>query len=312
MKVGFTMAIPIIDLHCDALLRMYEHDYDFYSSPHLDVNVEKLQAGHVQAQAFAIFVMPDWSKEQKLAAALKQVDYFNKQVIRENVVHIKKWADFNQLRPGQIGAFLTIEGVGFFGGDIEIYHQFQKFGVLVIGLTWNGANEAADGLCSDLGRGVTAFGKEIIRLNNAYKIFTDVSHLNVQSFWNVLEHADYVLATHSNAKRVCDHPRNLNDAQIKAMIAKNAPIHVVYYPEFTTGTNNATMQDLLRHVDYICAMGGKHLIGIGSDFDGIDYKIVDLEHAGMHQNFINELLKHYSEADVRGFAYANFLTHLPK
>jgi membrane dipeptidase len=72
------------------------------------------------------------------------------------------------------------------------------------------------------------------------------------------------------------------------------------------------MSDLLRHVDHICAMGGKHLIGFGSDFDGIDSKIVGLEHAGKHQNFINELLKYYTEVDVRGFAYENFLNHLPK
>ena len=306
------MAIPIIDLHCDALYKMYKYDLDFTSSPHLDVNLQKLRAGHVQAQAFAIFVDPDWSKEKKLEAALKQVDYFNKQVIRENVVHIKHWSDFHALQPGQIGAFLTIEGVDFFAGDIEIWHQFREFGVLVLGLTWNMANEAADGLTSNLGRGVTDFGKEIIRLNNAHKIITDVTHLNEQSFWDVIEYADYVMATHSNSTTVCNHPRNLTDAQLKAMIYKNAPIHVVYYPEFINHSTTATIADLLRHVDHICAMGGKHLIGLGSDFDGIDYKVLGLEHAGRHQNLINELLKQYSEADVRGFAYENFLNHLPK
>ena len=305
------MNIPVIDLHCDALLRLYEHSYNFTNSPMLDVNLEKLQQGYVKAQAFAIFIDPDLPQERKLAAALKQVYYFQHHVISERVIHIKKWSDFKYLQPGQIGAFLTSEGVDFFGGNIEIWHQFQKFGVLAIGLTWNLANEAADGLQSYLGRGVTLFGKQIISLNNRHKIFTDVTHLNEQSFWDVMEYADYVIASHSNAKSVCNHPRNLNDAQIKAMIEKNAPIHVVYYPEFTTGTTNATMQDLLRHVDYICSMGGKHLIGIGSDFDGIDHKIVGLEHAGMHQNFMNELLKHYSEADVRGFAYENFLNHVP-
>jgi membrane dipeptidase len=306
------MSIPVIDLHCDALLRLYEHDLDFYTSPWLDVNLEKLRTGQVKAQAFAIFVMPDWSKEKKLAAALKQVDYFHKQVICENVVHIKKWADFNELQPGQIGAFLTIEGVDFFAGDIKVWHQFRAFGVLAIGLTWNSANEAADGLNSTLGRGVTDFGREIIALNNSHQIFTDVTHLNEQSFWDVIELADYVIATHSNATSICNHPRNLNDAQLNAMIAKNAPIHLVFFPEFINGTKTANMSDLLRHVDHICAMGGKHLIGFGSDFDGIDSKIVGLEHAGKHQNFINELLKYYTEVDVRGFAYENFLNHLPK
>lgn len=310
--MGIHMSIPIIDLHCDALLRMHKQGYEFLNSPELDVNYEKLVEGHVIAQAFAIYVHPELSLVEKRATAIKQIECFRNEVLREGVVHIKKWADFETLQPGQIGAFLTIEGVDFFGGDLKIWHPFHQLGVLSIGLTWNFPNEAADGAHSHYRRGVTPFGKEIIKLNNQHKIFTDVSHLNEQSFWDVIEHADYVIASHSNARAVCDHVRNLNDAQIRAMIEKNAPIHIVFYPEFINGTNSASMGDVIRHIDYICSLGGKDLIGLGSDFDGIDFKVAGLEHAGMHQNFINELLKYYSEEQVRGFAYANFLNHLPR
>ncbi|MGN7476988.1 dipeptidase [Solibacillus silvestris] len=306
------MSIPIIDLHCDALLRMQDHRLRFLDSPKLDVNLERLRTGHVMAQAFAIYIYPNFSLEEKRASALKQIAYFQNEVLGGQVVQIKQWADFEKLQPEQIGAFLTIEGVDFFGGDLSFWHEFYALGVLSIGLTWNNPNEAADGLHSTLKRGVTSFGKDIIALNNQHKIFTDVAHLSEQSFWDVIEHADYVISSHSNAAAVCPHERNLTDAQIRAMIAKNAPIHVVYFPEFINGTKRAMMSDLIRHIEHICALGGKHLVGFGSDFDGINAKISSLEHAGMHQNLVNELLKYYSEADVRGFAYANFLKHLPR
>lgn len=305
------MSIPIIDLHCDALWRMQQDGYSFRDAQ-LDVTFDKLRAGHVMAQAFAIYIVPTLTLEEKRAAAFKQIAHFQQEVLSEQMVHMKKWTDFDKLQPGQIGAFLTIEGVDFFGGDIDFWHQFYELGVLSIGLTWNNPNEAADGLHSHLGRGVTAFGKEIIQLNNEHLLFTDVSHLHEQSFWDVIEHADYVIASHSNAQAICQHGRNLTDAQIRALIEKNAPMHIVYYPEFINGTTNASMSDLIRHIDHICALGGKHLIGFGSDFDGIDCKVRGLEHAGMQQNLVNELLKHYSEQEVHGFAYANFLKHLPK
>ncbi|MCH7320382.1 dipeptidase [Solibacillus sp. MA9] len=307
------MAIPIIDLHCDALLRLFQRNDSFTNAPALDVNYEKLQAGNVMAQAFAIYVNPDLSPLGKIQSAYQQAEYFQQLIeAHPKMVHMKQWHDFHTLQPGQIGAFLTIEGVDFFGGNIKFWHEFYKFGVLAIGLTWNFANEAADGLYSKLGRGVTDFGREIIQLNNTHKIFTDVTHLHEQSFWHVLEHADYVIASHSNATSVCNHERNLTDEQIRAMITKNAPMHVVYFPEFVNGTEQADMSELIKHIDHISSLGGKHLIGLGSDFDGISSKIPGLEHAGMHQNLVNELLKYYREDDVRGFCYENFLNHLPK
>lgn len=307
------MAIPIIDLHCDALLRLFERGNNFTNAPTLDVNYEKLQAGNVMAQAFAIFIEPELSLQEKRVAAYKQVAHFQALIeANTNMVQLKNWEDFHTLQLGQIGAFLTIEGVDFFGGNLDFWYEFYTFGVLAIGLTWNVPNEAADGLHSNLGRGVTSFGHDIIKLNNEHKIITDVTHLHEQSFWHVMEHADYVIASHSNATSVYPHERNLTDAQIRAMISKNAPMHVVYFPEFINGQKQASLRDLINHIDHIASLGGKHLIGLGSDFDGISTKVTGLEHAGMHQNLVNELLKYYREEEVRGFCYQNFLNHLPK
>lgn len=308
------MDYPIIDLHCDVLLKFEQGELNFINSPNLDVSLENLRAGNVKVQAFAIFIYPTISKEEKIKSALRQIYYFKEHIVRpeNNVVHIKEWSQIAQLKEHEIGAFLTIEGVDFFEGDIKMWHLFKDFGVLNIGLTWNNSNEAADGVGEDLGRGVTAFGRDIIRLNNENKIFTDVSHLSEKSFWDVMEYADYAIATHSNAKALCDHRRNLTEAQIQAMIQKKSPIHVVYNPPFIKSDGAVNISDLLHHVEHICSLGGKELVGLGSDFDGIKEKISGLETAAQQQNLINEMLKLYPEEVVRGFAYQNFLNHLPK
>lgn len=308
------MNYPIIDLHCDVLSRFENKKLNFLDSVDLDANLANLRTGHVKVQAFAIFISPNIPKQEKIKSALRQIYYFNEYVIRpENqVVHIKKWSQIEQLKEHEIGAFLTIEGVDFFEGDIKIWHIFKDLGVLNIGLTWNFSNEAADGVGEDIGRGVTDFGQEVIQLNNEHKIFTDVSHLSEKSFWDVIEHADYAIATHSNAKALCDHRRNLTDAQIQAMIRKKAPIHIVYNPPFIKEGSVVNIKDLLNHVEHICSLGGKELVGLGSDFDGISEKVCGLETAAQHQNLINEMLKLYPEKDVRGFAYQNFLNHCPK
>ena len=308
------MAFPIIDLHCDAL---YKYDNNTRTSLHsldLDASIANLRAGHVKVQAYAIFVSPKLSKEEKRKSALNQIYYFFEYVARpeNHVVHITAWSQIKKLKDHEIGAFLTIEGVDFFQGDIKLWHIFRRFGVLNIGLTWNGSNEAADGVGEDLGRGVTHFGKEIIRLNNEHQILTDVSHLSEKSFWDVLEYAKYIIASHSNAKAICSHRRNLTNEQIVAMIRKKVQIHVVYYPTFISSEKIVYIKDLIKHIDHICSLGGKEFIGLGSDFDGIDRKVVHLETAAQHQNLLNELLKYYSEQDVRGFAYQNFLNNCPK
>ena len=308
------MAFPIIDLHCDVLYKYDNNTRTSQPSLDLDASIANLRAGHVKVQAYAIFVSPKLPKEAKRKSALNQIYYFFKHVARpeNHVVHITAWSQITKLKDHEIGAFLTIEGVDFFQGDIKIWHVFRRFGVLNIGLTWNGSNEAADGVEEDLGRGITHFGKDIIRSNNEHQILTDVSHLSEKSFWHVLEHAKYIIASHSNAKALCPHRRNLTNEQILAMLQKKAQIHVVYYPTFISSEKVVYIKDLIKHIDHICSLGGKEFIGLGSDFDGIDSKVVHLETAAQHQNLLNELLKYYSEQDVRGFAYQNFLNNCPK
>ena len=316
--------MKVIDTHCDALLKLQlaqqGSPYDieplsFYDAKEIETSATRLQKGHVMAQFFAIFIYPDVPSDLKWQYALEQVDLFYTEILAKNpqMKHIKKWEDFDDLKDGEIGAVLTLEGADAFGNDLMKLRQLYRLGVLSIGMTWNNANLCADGAGEPRGGGLTLLGKEVVQLNNEHKVLTDVAHSTEQGFWDILEYADYPIASHSNARALCDHVRNLNDEQAKAMFDKDGLIHVVYNPPFINeNSNEATIADLIKHIDHLCSLGGVNHIGFGSDFDGISTYVKDLEDASKQQNLINELLKHYSEDEVKGFAYQNFLNHRPK
>ncbi|MBS4198497.1 dipeptidase [Bacillus sp. FJAT-49732] len=307
--------MEVIDLHCDVLYKIWESKgtLRFKDSPELDTNKERMLKGQVKVQCFAIFIPPELKSEEQFQAALDQIDYFYSHVLENNpdIVHIRNWEDITYLKTDEIGAILTLEGVDCIGNDLHKLSILFHLGVRSVGLTWNFANLAADGVWEPRGAGLTSFGKEIVKFNNKHKVFTDVSHLSEKGFWDVMEIADFPIASHSNSKTICNHPRNLSDEQAKTLFQKDGLIHVVYHPPFVTHNETAYISDLIRHIDHFCYLGGVRQIGFGSDFDGIETHIVDLENASKHQNLINELLKYYSDDQVRGFAGENFLRHLP-
>ncbi|UFT99157.1 dipeptidase [Radiobacillus kanasensis] len=315
--------MKLFDTHCDALLKLQiskrlnrfnqANLLNYQNDPFLDTNLERLKQGEVAVQFFAIFVEPDLPDNEKWQHALEQVDFFYTDVLASpGVVHVKEWEQLHQLKEGEIGAVLTLEGADAFGNDLTKLRHLYRLGVLSIGLTWNNANLCADGVGDPRGAGLTVLGKEVVKLNNEQQVFTDVSHLSINGFWDVMELADFPFASHSNARALCDHVRNLYDEQIKAMFENNGLIHVVFNPPFIKVEGPTTISDLIKHIDHMCALGGVKQIGFGSDFDGIGQFVEGLNHAGEYQNLINELLKYYKEGEVRGFAYQNFLDHLPR
>lgn len=307
--------MKIIDLHCDVLFKLWKSKgtLRFINSPELKANKERLKEGKVKIQCFAIFIPPVIKVEDRFQMALDQIEYFKDEVLAKNsdMKQVKCLSDFQQLKEEEIGAMLTLEGVDCIGNDLQKLQILIDLGVRSVGLTWNYANLAADGILEPRGAGLTSFGKEIVRFNNKQNIFTDVSHLSERAFWDVIDLADYPIASHSNAKEICTHPRNLSDDQVKALFSKNGTIHIVYYPKFVAKKQNVTIMDLIKHIDHFCSLGGIRQVGLGSDFDGITTYIKGLENASKHQNLINELLKYYSEEQVRGFAGQNFLEQWP-
>src|SRR5690625_3179761 len=118
--------------------------------------------------------------------------------------HIKAWSDLNKLNADEIGAVLTLEGADAFGNDLMKLRQLYRLGVLSLGMTWNNANLCADGAGEPRGGGLTLLGKEVIELNNKHQVLTDVSHSTERGFWEIIERADYPIASHSNSRVICE------------------------------------------------------------------------------------------------------------
>jgi membrane dipeptidase len=185
-----------------------------------------------------------------------------------------------------------------------------------VGITWNRANWAADGVLEPRKGGFTSAGMDLIQECNRLGLIMDVSHLSEKGFWELIEASRKpVIASHSNASKISPRLRNLSDIQIGSLIQAGGVMGITFVPPFVSEEQPVSIDQILLHIDHVCALGGKRHIGFGSDFDGIREWIVGLEHAGLYDRLVNLLLKHYREEDVELFVFGNwyrfYMEHLP-
>lgn len=305
--------MKIFDAHCDVLYKLFmDSKMDFTDAPELHVSYEKLQASSTTVQLFAIYVPESVHPDLKFQAALHMADLFYEKVLlpMPRMKHIKSREDLIQLREGEIGAVLTLEGCDAIGRDILKLKTLLRLGVRSVGLTWNWGNQVADGALEERGAGLSAFGKQVVEVLNEMHIPCDVSHLSEKAFWDVLEASARPFASHSNCHALCPHPRNLRDEQIKALISKDSVMGITFVPEFLSGSKNAGIDDIIRQVEHVCSLGGENHLGFGSDFDGIDCTVSNLEGNEQYSNLIEALQKYYSEIQVDKFLYHNMASRL--
>ncbi|MFV9509772.1 dipeptidase [Tepidibacillus sp. LV47] len=306
----------IIDAHCDVLWKLLnDRSISFYNKDsRLHVNYPNMIKGKVDLQVFAIYIPPS-IKTSKFKVAIQSIDDFYQMIIRQKN-HLKLATTYQEIETfigqGKKVALLSIEGAEVIEGDLAKLRTFYRLGVRAMGLTWNQANEVADGVMEQRGGGLTSFGQEVVKEMNRLGMMIDVSHLSERGFWDVIERSEKpILASHSNTKKVCNHPRNLTDGQIKAIIKQGGMIGVTFVREFTSTKKEPTIDDLLLHIDHIATLGGIEQIGLGSDFDGA-IPIKGLENAGKLDNLVNALLKHFDQKHVEGILKENWLRYYKK
>jgi len=303
------------DMHCDVLSKMIlTPDLRFEDDKRLDVTARRLREGGVQFQAFAIYIPEAW-RGKPFDAVLASIDAFEQRIAtRGDILPVRSKRDLEALlQPGEtrIGAMLTLEGADGLEGNLAYLRIAYALGVRTLGVTWNDANWAADGVREPRGGGLTAAGRRLIAECDKIGMALDVSHLSVKGFWELLETTRYApIASHSNAKALCDHPRNLSNDQIRALIAANGRIGITFVPYFLRGDGRqATIDDVLRHLDHICGLGGANHVGFGSDFDGIETWVSGLEHPGGYERLAEQLQKNYTADQAEGFLRRNWLSY---
>ena len=241
--------MKIFDAHCDVLYKLFmDPTLEFANSPGLQVNLERLKASNTKVQLFAIYVPESVHPDLKFEAALRMADLFYEKVLTPHpqIKLVKDREDIDGLAEDEIGAVLTLEGCDAIGQDLLKLRTLLRLGVRSVGLTWNYGNYVADGALEERGAGLSRFGRQVVQLLNDTGIVCDVSHLSEQGFWDVMESADQVFASHSNCYSLCRHPRNLRDNQIKALIDRDSVIGVTFVPEFLSGKKeSASINDVI-------------------------------------------------------------------
>jgi membrane dipeptidase len=306
--------MAIFDAHCDVLYRMHhDNQLRFDQANGLHITYEYLKQAKAKVQCFALFVPDTLPQEIKFKTALDMIDLLHQEILdRHSDIHlIRTRQDIDALGEDEVGIMLTLEGVDAIDIDLVKLRTLFRLGVRSVGMTWNNANAACDGALESRKAGLSDFGRRIVRENNRFKVWTDVSHISEKGFWDVLEEAEFPIASHSNVKALCNHPRNLTDEQMKALFDKGGIMGITFVPSFLNESGKAQIADILKHIDYAASLGGANHLGFGSDFDGIETTPKELTNYGDYPVLINELLKHYSEDMVKGLLFENFYRAMP-
>lgn len=293
----------ICDTHCDTL---YMRALQPEQTP--CVTMEAMKKGGMSLQTCTLFAGSQGMSGHPYEKAMAEYAAF------ERLEREEGWQKVNsplEAEEGKVKILLSVEGGEIFEGSVERVHEFYERGIRMAALTWNNENEIGHSAKSASKEGIKKQGWEILRAMADLKMAADTSHLNEAGFWDLIDHhSQPPMASHSCAKALCDHFRNLTDDQIRAMTQRGGWIGVNFYPRFLREDGKATVEDIVRHIDYMCQLGAEKNVGFGSDFDGIEYTPVGCESPAKVPAILDGLRKlGYSEAAIAGIAGQNFLDY---
>jgi len=308
--------ILTLDSHCDTPM-FFDQQIDFATrDPKILVDLHKMTEGHLDATIMVAYLQQLGCSDEELLAATDKadrlLDEIEAMVARSSsAVGIARTpADLYRLKhEGRKAIMLGIENGYAIGKDLKNIERFRQRGVVYMTLCHNGNNQlcgSAKG--NELGLGVNDFGKQVIEEMNRVGMMVDISHAGEQTFYDALEISRKpIVASHSSARALCNHPRNLTDEQLKALATKGGVAQVTLYHGFLREEGTATIEDAIRHLNHMVDVMGIEHVGIGTDFDG-DGGVSGCASASELINFTRCLLRErYSEEDIRRIWGGNFL-----
>ena len=268
--------IITIDSHTDT--PMIFQTFDLGRKEGGKVNLPLMREGHLDA-AFMVAYIPQGDRDA--ASLQKATDYATDrltQVITQagrypHEMGIAQSSDeLRRLKEeGKKAILLGIENGYALGKDLTNLHRFRQMGVSYITLCHNGDNDLCDSAAGQAEwGGLSPFGKEVVAEMNRLGMMVDVSHAADRTFYDVLEHSTRpIIASHSSCRALCNHRRNLDDDQIKALAQQGGVIQICLYKGFINESpETASLSDAIRHILHVIDLVGIDYVGIGSDFDG--------------------------------------------
>lgn len=262
----------IFDLHCDTITECKKLGLNLIND-RLHVSLDKLPAHTRLCQCMAVFIKDTVRGEAAFQYFCDVYAYFCAQLrrYRDCAAQVRDTRGIGcLLRHKQYALLLTVEGGSALGGKLENLQHLHRCGVKMMTLTWNGANELSGGAATD--EGFTPFGRAVVKDMERLGMVVDVSHLSDRAFWELCGFAGRpFVASHSNARAVCDHRRNLTDDMFREIVARGGLVGINFYPLFVTEEGHSDdVGDLVRHVFHFLELGGEDVLALGSDFDGAD------------------------------------------
>jgi len=310
----------LIDMHCDTFWLMMRKKNVSLQKNDLSIDIDKMKKVGSMAQFFASFIhMSEFNGENAVEEAyqyaLEMISYGKAELARcSDSIEIAH--NYNELIAnhdnGKMSAILTVEEGGILNGKMEYLEELYRQGVRLITLTWN--HENCIGFPNSreqelMRRGLKPFGIEVVKRMNDLGMIIDVSHLSDGGFWDVIKHSTKpVVASHSNARVLCNHPRNLTDEMIKALAETGCVAGVNFYPYFLHESGKATTEDIAEHLWHMYQVGGEDVVAFGTDFDGFDEGELDITHMGEMNLVYNAIKKRgFSERQMDKILSGNIL-----
>lgn len=307
----------VVDTHCDTILKVLNSrgEYrlsDLHQAEHVDI--PRLRQGKVDVQFFAAYIGAEYKPDRAVKRTLQLLDCVHQELDANqgDLRLILNAADVDAAQSNnQIGVLLSIEGGEALEGDLACLRMYHRLGVRAVGLTWNERNQIAEGVgeCRS-GGGLTDFGVSVVTEMNRLRMIVDVSHISEPGFFDVLAVSQHpIIASHSNARTVCGHVRNLTDKQIRALAANGGVMGINFAPEFLVEHDRATLDDVVAHIEYIVnLLGNSKHVGLGGDLDGIRTTPEGLEDASKYPALTDALLRRgYGEEALRDILGQNHL-----
>ncbi len=297
-------------------------------------DLPRLRAGGVGAQFWSVFVPSDRPASEAVTATLEQVDaayamferYADQMLPATTVEDVERaW------QQGKIAGLMGAEGGHQIDESLGTLRMLHRLGVRYLTLTHNDTNPWADSATDEpVHHGLTDFGREVVAEMNRIGMLVDLSHVSAEVMHQALDVSTApVIFSHSSARAVCDHPRNVPDDVLARLAGNGGVCMVTFVPHFvrqevrdwlgvdvprdeaeipTGDAPRATIEDVVAHVEHVREVAGVEHIGLGGDYDGTPDLPVGLEDVSGYPRLLQALAdRGWSETDLAGLTCRNVL-----
>jgi membrane dipeptidase len=329
---------PLVDGHNDLPWAIREYEaaprdvaaYDLRRRTPGHTDIPRLREGMVGAQFWSVFIPPRAVADGAARVQLEQIDIAH-QVIRRYPDTFELALDADDVlrifRQGRIASMLGMEGGHALENSLGALRAFHDLGVRYMTLTHSANIDWADACCEPPRHGgLTAFGREVVREMNRLGMLVDISHVSTATMNDALDTSEApVIFSHSNARALTDHPRNVPDDVLRRLPRNGGIAMITFVPSFlntevmhwsrlppeqqrAAPAPRATMDDAIRHIEHVRDVAGIDHVGLGGDFDGISIVVQGLEDVSTYPALFAELSRRgWSETDLRKLAGENVL-----